>query len=182
MAKAHRLVRAIAGTGLGPKKGKYRIPASCRPSADDWKDAMKKPADEGGMKGTIIENYEEDHERIIAEETFPELLSVDMNLINQMEEDYRGTRRVLLTSPGRKATPEWSVPIEIWKMILAPDWLPKKGAMPGGVGSAYRNPSEWKCPTTQTRIKKVLLQTRRAMRAPMNANKSKSFQLDKKNG
>ena len=49
----------------------------------------------------------------------------DMNTIKEVEQDIKGLVKYFLRCPKRRAFPDWSLPAEIWLMILLPNFRKK---------------------------------------------------------
>ena len=117
MSKVHALLRLLAGTGLGSRRRRYRIPVTIRPMKSDWEKAVVLPAPLGGFAGTIVD-FNAEVQKV--EDGSVPMRNYDLNDIVQAEQDLRGLSKELLKMQGRKSFPPWSLPGELFWVILSP--------------------------------------------------------------
>ena len=102
---------------LGPKRRRYDVPLAEQPSAGEWEEFFRQPASAGGCAADILSNSQQFLERDLH---FPAVQSYAA-VCSQAEMDYKAVRQLLWSHPFRKSVPTWSVPAEIWRMLLYPN-------------------------------------------------------------
>ena len=56
------------------------------------------------------------------EEGLPELATWDIQYVDQAKDDIEGLIKYFVRAPKRRAAPRWSVPLEVWFLLLLPNW------------------------------------------------------------
>eukprot|EP00974_Lingulodinium_polyedra_P075518 7317982-Lingulodinium_polyedra.AAC.1 len=74
------------------------------------------PAD-GGMGASEV-NFEEEFKGLCLQVDGTHL---SQSHVEQAEKDLRGTAAYFSRAPKRRACPSWSVPLEVWWMLVHPD-------------------------------------------------------------
>ena len=112
-------------------------------------------------------------------------------MMQQAEKDREGTISYLIRGSKRRAFAPWSLPAEIFLMMLLPNYRKQKAGQGIGydllAGEDDRTPEEnkekiLKCPETESRIQHVLLHSRQTRCAPLRRGASNGFSADLKNG
>ena len=107
-----RLARKLGGKKNGPKKRFFNVPSSIRPSSSDWKDFLCCPRENVGCEG------------VQAKWPLPEPLGLQNESIAESPHLERELlRRIMKKLSGRnarRAVMSWSIPREIWLMLLRP--------------------------------------------------------------
>ena len=107
-----RLARKIGGKKNGPKKRFFNVPSSIRPSSSDWKDFLCGPRENGGCEG-VQAKWPPPEPPGLQKESLAESPHLERELLRRiMKELSRGN--------ARRAVPSWSIPREIWLMLLRP--------------------------------------------------------------
>jgi len=175
-SRVHRLSRLLAGTSMGAKRRFYNTTSSTRPSAEEWAEVAVLEGRAGGLNGVII-NFEEEKKQHIEE--MPRPRPYDANDEMEAKKDLRQTKWEIAKAKKRKAGPEWCLPIELWNIILSPKYLSKPKQSMAGVGAEK---PEWATDHTKEAITKAMTHIRRVGWVPLVAHKSKTWQVDKRNG
>ena len=170
-----RLLHQIAGKGTGPKKRNYTKMSVGQASIQEWKRFFESPAVEGGMGGTIVDFdvVLEDEIKLRENENNN---THDMNHVVEARDDYFRICKYLRKAPKRRATPEWSVPTEIWLQLLDPEVRPIKLK---GVGAEAIPPG---FDRFRVAILQLLTQIRRTKVTPIMWVVSRGWQIPKNNG
>ena len=91
---------------------------------------MKGPGDQGGCSAVVID-FEVERKKIMGEviedfRTGRRVLALDDKKLEvRTEELIRQVSKSLRKAPRRKAVPRWSVPSEIWLMMVCPNYQVK---------------------------------------------------------
>ncbi len=113
-----KLCRLVAGTGLGPRRRYYRaIPI--KKTTAEWKELLERPATKSGMSATIVDYEKERNSWINEADALPHC---DVNYGKVAADDLKEIRRAFLSCSKRRMAPSWSLPNEIWTMLLWPNW------------------------------------------------------------
>ena len=107
-----RLARKLGGKKNGPKKRFFNVPSSIRSSSSDWKDFLCGPRENGGCEG-VQAKWPLPDPLVLQRESLTETPRPERDLLRRiMKELARGNVRC--------AVPSWSIPREIWLMLLRP--------------------------------------------------------------
>jgi len=170
-----RLLHKLAGKGNGPKKRNYARNTTGQASHEEWKSFLKKPAIEGGLGGVIVDFKKVRQEEIdirVEDNKKPH----DMNNVMHAQDDYLRICKYLRKAPKRRASPEWSVPSEIWLQLLLPSYRPSKTL---GIG-ASTVPDKFH--SFRVAFIQLLTQIRRTELTPIDWVVSRGWQIPKNNG
>lgn len=165
--------RMLAKTKVGPGRRMYGQSITCRLDADAWTSHLAQSGADGGISGLHIDFNEEKtkqwrHQPPPLHNDHCSLAAQDMGMIH----------KALKTMTLRKSSPPLSVPVELWKIILAPNKVSKPKTT-GGIGS---NSQDTKIMVTHERLKAVLRQVRWLDMAPLAWFRAWACAIDKRNG
>ena len=165
--------RSLANRALGPKRRRYDAPLAEQPSAGEWEEFFRQPASAGGCAADILSNSQQFLERDLHCPAVQSYAAV----CSQAEMDYKAVRQLLWSHPFRKSVPTWSVPAEIWRMLLYPN-VPSASRRSGlGFRIAHFD---------NTMVHKRFFQgfaaVRRYNRTPSQWQLSQTHKLSKRNG
>ena len=118
-AEVFRLARIRAGRQLGTKKRRYNQPGGFRADMDTTSAFFSQPAAEGGIAGEPVDIADKlsEVQSNAWITSMPHLSADTWDLVNS---DYQGLRKYVKYAKKRRAAPPWSVPLELWHMILHP--------------------------------------------------------------
>ena len=122
-------------------------------------------------------------------------------LRDHVKHDLRSLLKAMTRAPKRKFAPRWSLPLEVFLMIIDPGRLTRPAQRMEGVGLGDRPSMQVRMdfyqPTTRftyqrlrltqpweprNRLEQILIHVRQANLAPCQANLSHTFQSNKRNG
>ncbi|CAE8722639.1 unnamed protein product, partial [Polarella glacialis] len=106
--KVWLLARRLAATGVGPRLRQWGAPLTENPPADEWLSATERPGAEGGCLATLYHSV--DRTPLDVE---PSLADIEV-----AQGDYNATLQYLSKSRNNKQVPMWSVPAEVWKVVM----------------------------------------------------------------
>ena len=190
----HRLARRIAGTGLVAKQRFCSMVATAKGTMCQWLEGLKLPGADGGFMAQ--ERDFEQFQHAVIEEAVAHPLEA-FRFTGQEVEDARQdmwkTRSRLCKAKKRRACPDWSMPTDIFQMLLMPWMLGVRETMVSkddelraqhGVElcrdeSDRPRIADVHAPLSEERVERILLQTRRTGKAPVRAHMSQTWQLDK---
>ena len=183
-AEVQALCRLIAGTRVGVRKRKLGHLASLTPSAEELRISATSPAAAGGLSGEVIANFKEAAKEI--SDTYGGLRFpvCDAAQTQEAEEDLVRTARYMKQGAKRKATPPWSIPAEVFLMIVEPAYYSVRPLSSSGLGApdVVAEAEAGKFNSARVRLRAVVSHSRAAAHVPHIANLSKGFLLDKANG
>ena len=110
-----RICRLIAGGGIGPRRRNFKMIAACTPTAEQWKTDMAKPAKDGGMSAQEIS----EDEFITNASENDQAGQPSYQDLEEGAEDYQRICKALRRTKRRRASVQWSVPVEIWAILLS---------------------------------------------------------------
>lgn len=165
--------RSLANRALGPKRRRYDVPLAEQPSAGEWEEFFRQPASDGGCAADILSNFHQFLERDLHCTAVQSYAAV----CSQAAMDYKAVKHLVWSHPFRKSVPTWSVPGEIWRMLLYPN-APSANKRSGlGFHNVHFD---------NTMVQKRLLQgfaaVRRYNRTPSQWQLSQTHKLSKRNG
>ena len=175
-AVVHRMVRVLAGKGRGPKKRVYKAPPTQCPTAEEWRQVLSGQGTDGGMMAHFVEDWDEEQKEY--EESAPPLPAWTLSSAQKAREDMEGTADKLVKMMKRRASPSWSLPTEIFCMLMRPGHRRKK--LQRGVGIGAQGVGHVQTPMLEQRLRSVLTQVRRAGATPLVAHRSHPCLLRKK--
>eukprot|EP00972_Heterocapsa_arctica_P115644 16448922-Heterocapsa_arctica.AAC.1 len=114
----HRMVRLLAGKGTGPRRRVYKTPPTQCPSSEEWREVLKGEGTDDGMMAHFIADWDEEQKSY--EETAPILPDWTLEAAQNVREDMEGTADKMVKMMKRRAAPSWSVPAEVFCMLLRP--------------------------------------------------------------
>lgn len=126
MALCWQIARRLAGRRQGTRNRQYWRPPAHRPSVADWERYSALPPSEGGCVATRAPPstpLRQVHSRTDA--------------VELAMEDYEGLRAHLRRATLRRAVPEWSVPVEVWRMLDFPTAVRTRRDLRFGVGHSW---------------------------------------------
>ena len=172
-AVVYGMVRRLAGTGTGAKNRVYYAAPTHQPTKAEWREALSASGYDGGMEAHFVEDW--DSEFRDYKESAPALLSWTVEAATEATDDMNGVADQLRRMPKRRAAPTWSLPLELFAMIMNPGRLVENHR--AGVGLPEEEVS---CEVTRRRAKSVILQVRRSGVTPLVAHRSMPALLRKK--
>ena len=125
MAPAWRSVRQAARVQKGAKRKWANCPISSQPTLSQTMGVLAAGPREGGWNATLVDQSPEGHEmdiytrQIQAAEHSAHPCHNIVECSSQARQDLFGTLRALKRAPNRRGVPFWSVPGEVWKIIIA---------------------------------------------------------------
>ena len=173
----HKIARSMAGRHRGARKRNFRAVAASPSSAQQWAGRMAKDCKEGGCSATPTSDREM---RKAADEESKEMRS-DHWAEHMASQDLEGMRNTVWRMRLGRVAPEWSFPVELWRLLLHPLWVnPRRASKVKGIGFEDKQivPS---CKTI-CMIKNILLRFRKTMRAPIQWHKALAARIGKQNG
>jgi hypothetical protein len=137
-SRAHALSRRLAGKQTGPRKRNYAVATRAQPLASEWAEFWKNSGPKGGMSAVPCcwAEVQEEHSSCMEGARLR-----TMEHVEQAEEDLQAMRRILRKAKKRRAVPVWSAPLELWWMLLWPNY--RTSMKMAGVGlpsDKVRNP------------------------------------------
>ena len=105
-----RLARKLGGKRNGPKKIFFNVPSSIRPSSSDWRRFLCGPRENGRCEGVEAEWPRSDQLEL---QRGPLATAPTNKLLHRITKE-------LAKGKARRAVPPWSIPGEIWLMMLRP--------------------------------------------------------------
>ena len=146
--------------------------AAFKPSKEDLLALATTPAAEGGLSATQVD-VDEELTKWINSDSVP-LLPMDMNIREAASDDVRRLVYSLIKAPNRKATPDWSVPAELWLLCLQPDYFAICPDRMAGLGlKADIDQGEFR--KARVEAEAVVAHCYRAQETPAVANFSQGF-------
>lgn len=100
----------------------------------EWREFLARPSDQGGLSAVVYDSF--DPIGAASADHHVELQPGVRPFREGIRDDLRFVTKVLLRARRRKAVPEWSVPAEVWAMLLAPSVRTKRGLERRGVAAA----------------------------------------------
>ena len=116
-----RICRRMSRTRIGPKRRMYGIPRARNPTAQQWMDYLSKPSAQGGCSASFEEYESKLAETIVASEQ-NELAYEDMNTVSDVQDDIARLRSYVLMAPKRRTVPADSFVLEVWWILLHPNF------------------------------------------------------------
>ena len=107
-----RLARKLGGKKNGPKKRFFNVPSSFRPSSSDWKDFLCGPREKWECEG-VQAKWPPPEPLGLQNESIAESHHLERELLRRIMKELSGGN-------ARRAVPSWSIPREIWLMLLRP--------------------------------------------------------------
>ena len=179
-SEVHRLARQLAGTGVGIRKRRAGILPSCLPCKEELLKLACEKAVNGGLEAEPI-HFEAELDRWLDESTANPLKPLDCNVRQIAKSDLRGVAYGLLQGPKRKACPDWSLPTEIFCLLLNPGTC--TGVADEGRGLGAEGNAELANYTLPRQcFENFLTHMHRTGEAPCFANLTRAFFIDKQNG
>ena len=118
LATVWKLGRKLGGRSAGPKKRKYNVPNSTRPSSEQWATHLKQTGPLGGCSADVVDWDGLLYDRLhCATDTRVVSNFMQMDALS----DLRELRWQLRDCKTRRSVPEWSVPAEVWRMLTWPN-------------------------------------------------------------
>ena len=134
-ADVHRFARLRAGKRLGIKNRDYRAYSGFTPDPCELQAFVQRQGDNAGFAGKPVQPHR------VLDPLAPSLLDVDLAGLRPIEashrraptkDDYKFAARDmkyvafgLFRAPRRKYSPSWSLPAELFCVIVSPAWLSK---------------------------------------------------------
>ena len=160
-----------------PRQGKKDV--QCSPEVYPHKEQLRqhvcRSAREGGMSAVVID-YEKEAGDIEDEGQEEELTGWSLEAACKAREDAADIRRRLMKASKRKASPEWSAPLEAWLMAMAPNWKMQGAREKAGVGAM---PNKIWMNEFERKWLDVLTVIRRQRLLPLDWNRSVAWNFDK---
>ena len=197
-----RVARQLGGTGIAVKNRNFRAVATFLSKAQ-WAQHLGQPPTQGGMSATVVETPAFVAPPLGALDALltttapqqPEL-QIGLNDEEVAQRDISNIAERLLLAKNRRFAPRWSLPAEIWRMILAPSRLATPCAAPTAINedivppSRRRDGSKPKCYMThldkyiapRLEIAHLLAHARAAGLPPLQASYSHAFTPTKPGG
>ncbi len=88
-----------------------------RPTTEEWREALERPGQDGGLAALVID-YEAECQK--HKEGHAKLKTLTMNDIQRADRDLRDAKYQLALGAKRKATPSWSLSLELFSLLLDP--------------------------------------------------------------
>ena len=133
-AAVWRLSRKIAGTNMGPKRRRYDVVQSSRPTATAWAQHLSLPGPEGGCLACPLLYHDHSmtekcavetvaapklgHELACASPVACDVGMLDLDTVLAAQNDMDCMKFALAHGKHRRAVPAWSVPLEVWQMLF----------------------------------------------------------------
>lgn len=175
MANVWRTARQLSGKALGPKRRRFDVPLCSQPSKHDWEHFFAQDGPSGGCSALPC-NMES---RLSAEtpslEPAVKVLS-DSAAFSLATGDFQRLARSLWKQQLRKAVPPWSMPVEIWRILLFPAWYLRRPRF--GVGASSLVPST---PKLHALLLELLTDVRAYNQAPLAWQTSLGHKINKGN-
>ena len=179
-SEAHRLARRLAGTGIGIKKRRLGLMPSFVPSKAQLQALAESDAKTGGLSAQLI-NLEEELDKWTADDNWENLKPDDANASQWAKSDLKGIIFNMIRGPKRKACPNWSLPTEVFLMMIAPGYLSCTEHRGAGLGAPKIEELD-----TLVYPRKCFLDFLKHMHrvgeAPCYANISRAFFVNRGNG
>ena len=179
-AEVQRISRTIAGTGVGVRRIRTNAIPWHRMTQSDLIGFATDDATEGGLGATIID-YDSESRKWFQNKN--EFHPSDSNTASKAKTDYFDVIRAMKYATKRRASPEWSLPVEVFLMAMDPGYVSTAHKPRSGVGTMKLDDNAAGIgPTCVQRSVALFNHVHRAQYAPIVANKSKAFFQPKKNG
>ena len=135
--KVHALSRLLAGNEVNVKRrivGQWRFV----PEYEQLEKMLVEPALAGGLQAELVDL--EQQKLQWADPAFEfacsEPASPDYNHVRQAKRDIASTSFAMKKALEGKTFPAWSLPIEVWLMVLLPDYVSVRDFPTAGLGAA----------------------------------------------
>ena len=176
-----RAARALSGRRVGPKQRRFDRPKSCRPSMQQWRQHMAQVGRDGGCKA-VATNWTAHVQQFAHGATgWQQKCRADPVWRSQMQqlaaEDLRAVATQVWHAKTRKAVPCWTIPNEVWRMLLYPNYNLARARHGLGHKSACLQ-----TPHLQNALQQLFVHIRCSESAPLEWHCSQGTQLDKRNG
>lgn len=152
MSLCWRLMRAIAG-GYGPKFRRYDAPKHEQVSADDWADFLGRDPPQGGCRAERADPVAELDRRLA---NLEERTTGDFQDCLEAADDVLVMEMRLRGAKLRRSVPPWSLPGEVWRLLL--DRRPRHEDRYSGIGARV-------APLVATRFRRAVAQVLHCVRA-----------------
>ena len=173
-ASVWRLLHLLAQQHRGPRKRIYNLPDPCKPSRYDWEKFVRLPACAGGLGAETFYDLDQELEQVLADRLANDPPAEQGQHWVMAQRDINDIKWFLRQrAKKRRGFPPWSLPAEIWTMILWPSLRQDK---PTGLGAVM---PELSCARAERCITDVLSQMRRVHLAPMRWHISKAWDIPK---
>eukprot|EP00971_Amphidinium_carterae_P352296 6492533-Amphidinium_carterae.1 len=167
-----RLCRWRAGTGIGPKKRHSSQVTGSRPSCAEWAKHLQQAGHKGGLSAVHFNYHGFQSDRVSAHEV---LAPRTHTIVSQADEDVWHVVHHMKRAAKRKSAPEWSVPMEVILMCLAPSYHSVRAPQTTGLG--YLRQTEF--PYLMQTLRELFVHVRRCSALPVIAHRSQACPIPK---
>ena len=176
MANVWQIARRLSGKALGPKRRRFDVPLREQPSRQEWEDFFAQTGPDGGCVATPAVFQD----RFSCNACPMPAVRSDTAALQLAEGDLRRLSASIFRQKLRKTVPPWSLPAEIWRVLLFPDWYLRAPLF----GLGYNRSSAGHTSTTKFRscFLRLLTSIRQYDRAPLAWQTSMGHKIDKGNG
>ena len=132
LANVQYFCRRLSGTGLGPKRRNYSAVRCHHASADELATTLGLPGNQGGLSAVRVSLDDFLSKRA---KLAPRGMQARDSAEVRGGRDLHKASWVLRRSCRRRSVPPWSLPGEIWLMLLKPSYYSKPRPSPFGLGA-----------------------------------------------
>ena len=133
------------------------------------------------VQGACVDPERDVAERDVADRTLARSNLTDLEVVTAAQEDLDSLRRCLVRGKHRKSVPEWSLPLEVWQLLLCRR-LRRWGLWRHAWLQHHKDPG-WMCvPALERLLFHMLCAIRRTNRPVKLWSTSQTVQLNKRNG
>jgi hypothetical protein len=168
----HRIAALIAAQSRGPRKRKYNLAPTFKPTAHQHLDKLEQPGQQGGLDAFSFDLATDFQECQEAASSPPDLKNEHYE---KAKEIIWHMKRYLSKAPKGKAAPLHSTPLEILLAVMSPNWRNKARS---SIGQPIRIQNHH----TQRIILELIVTIIRTDLTPYHFHISQGFELDKQNG
>eukprot|EP00434_Breviolum_minutum_P031879 symbB.v1.2.028194.t1/scaffold2897.1/size67685/5 len=175
MANVWRTARQLSGKALGPKRRRFDVPLCSQPSKHDWEHFFSQDGPSGGCSALPCNMESRLSVETPSLEPAVKVLS-DSAAFSLATGDFQRLERSLWKQQLRKAVPPWSLPVEIWRLLLFPAWYLRRPRF--GIGASSLVPST---PKLHALLLELLTDVRAYNQAPLAWQTSLGHKINKGN-
>ena len=172
-AEVWRICRQIASNGVAARKRNHKTLNHNQPTMEEWSNDMVLPASAGGFAAQEHDLLE----FLFGQSGADEVYGPEPAEVKAAEKDLQRITKIARTCKRRRAVPVWSLPVEIWSLLLAR--RRRDNSKYPGIG--LPEPEGVREMTTSW-FKSVLAAIRQHQRFPTWWNMSQTYQVPKNNG
>ena len=173
--EVQKLSRRLSGKVSGPRNRRFTGLRSHNPDAETWTEFLAKSPAEGGCEAKTV-NYEEEWKNS-TEDSSVEYAPDHQQYEYQANDDVKRIRRHVVRASKRRAVPEHLLPIEVWTMLLLPNYRMEKTNRRVTVGRSERERTKICNSTFFNVFTFILAKIRRSQQTVLIWNKAQAAQL-----